>query len=73
MVKRKVCIVDMKEKTRGGIWKSPGQKQKVNMASRLGLVMREESKGGRVLAAGKAGRWRDEGRDPRQHTAKIAG
>lgn len=47
MVKRKVCIVDMKEKTRGGIWKSPGQKEKVNMASRLGLVMREESKGGR--------------------------
>lgn len=57
MVKWKVCIVDMKEKTGGGIWKSPGQKEKVNMVSRLVLVVREESKGGRV------GRGRQEDRE----------
>lgn len=55
MVKWKVCIVYMKEKTGGGIWKSPGQKEKVNMASGLGLVVREESKG-RRLRQGEAGR-----------------
>lgn len=63
--------MDMKEKTGGGIWKSPGQKEKVNMASRLGLVVREESKGGRV-EAGEGREIEREDRGPRLHIDKIA-